>query len=69
MQHLKDNTEDQFKDLIGKRCQVIDKHGRKRVGKLDFAGVNTKLHGKFQVTLGRCPIWPVDRNTLTLHKV
>lgn len=60
-------TEDRFKPLVGKWCQCIDKHGKKRVGRLNFAGINHKLHKKFQVTLSRCPIWPVDPDTLKEH--
>jgi len=61
---LYERTDDRFKHLIGKRVECKDKDGKRRVGILDFAGVNTLLHGKFQVTISRCPIWPVNPNTI-----
>jgi hypothetical protein len=66
MNHLHKRTEKRFQHLIGKRVQVIDQFGKKQVGILDFAGVNDKLHGQFQVTLSRCPIWPINPSTLKL---
>lgn len=65
---LYDRTDDRFKPLIGKRVQCIDKDGNKRVGILNFAGINDLLHNKFQVTISRCPIWPVDPKTLKLYE-
>lgn len=61
-------TDRRFKHLLGKRVECIDELGNRRVGILDFAGINSKLHGKFQVTLSRCPIWPVDPNTIKEFK-
>lgn len=65
---LHERTDDRFKHLIGKKVQCVDKHGKTRVGNLDFAGINHKLHKKFQVTLTRCPIWPVDPKTIKEYK-
>lgn len=65
---LYDRTENRFKHLIGKKVQCLDKEGKKRVGVLDFAGINDKLHHKFQVTLSRTPIWPVDPKTIKLYE-
>ncbi len=49
-----------MKELIGKKISVPDPRGGDRiVGICTFAGVNS-LHGHFQVTLERMPIWPVD---------
>lgn len=61
---LYDRTDDRFKHLIGKKVQCKDKDGKKVVGVLDFAGINDKLHHKFQVTLDRTPVWPVDPKTI-----
>lgn len=61
---LKERTDPRFRHLVGKRVECLDQHGRRRVGLLDFAGINDKLHGKFQVTLSRTPIWPVDPKTI-----
>lgn len=65
---LLERTDERFKHLIGKRVECKDKDGKRRVGILDFAGINTLLHGKFQVTLSRCPIWPVNPNTIKEFK-
>jgi hypothetical protein len=64
MNHLYNNTDPRFQHLIGKRVQCIDKRGRTIKGILDFAGVNNKLHGQFQVTIGRCPLWPINPSTI-----
>lgn len=64
MRHLYDGTDDRFKPLIGKRIQFKNKEGRLVVGTLEFAGVNTKLHQQFQVTVDRTPFWPVDPKTI-----
>lgn len=61
-------TDQRFKHLIGKRVECIDSQGERRVGILDFAGINSMLHGKFQVTISRCPIWPVDPNSVKEFK-
>ena len=58
------NTDPKYKHLLGKRIECIDKDGNRRVGILNFAGVNKLLHGEFQVTISKCPIWPVDPNTI-----
>ncbi len=63
----KNKVDPRFKDLIGERVQCIDKDGNTVVGVLYFAGINKILHGKFQVTIGRCPVWPVDPNTLKIY--
>lgn len=64
MNSLEERTEDRFKPLLGKRIECLDSKGVRRVGILDFAGVNELLHGEFQVTISRCPIWPVDRDSI-----
>ena len=61
------DTESAFKPWLGKRVRVTDQTGKEWVGELNFAGVND-LHGKFQVTINRTPIWPVDRNKVKLEK-
>lgn len=57
-----------FEHLLGKRIEVIDGDGNKRIGILSFAGINP-AHGEFQVTISRTPIWPVDPKTLKLYNV
>jgi len=61
-------TDPRFKHLIGKRVEFKDSKGERIVGVLDFAGINTVLHGKFQVTISRCPIWPVNPDTIKEYK-
>ena len=68
LNHLEQGTEKQFKSLLGKRVELIDGNGRKRVGVLEFAGVNPFLNKGFQVTISRCPIWNVERETIKLHE-
>lgn len=60
-------TEEAFKSWVGKRVVVPNPRNPKDTigGILSFAGVN-ELHGHFQVTIGRMPIWPVDRKKLKL---
>lgn len=65
---LYDRTDDRFKHMIGQKVQCVNKDGKKVVGVLDFAGVNNKLHHKFQVTIGRMPIWPVNPKTIKLYE-
>lgn len=60
-------TQARFKHLVGKQVTFIDDTSKKRVGKLVFAGINDLLHNQFQVTIGNCPVWPVDPNTLKSH--
>ena len=46
--------------LIGKKISVPNPRGDGRItGMCTYAQVNS-LHGTFQVTLDRMPIWPVD---------
>ena len=52
-----------YSHLIGKRISVIDPKWGEMVGICFFAGINT-LHGKFQVTLDRMPLWPINPNTI-----
>lgn len=66
-QFWKYNPDPRVKHLIGKKVSVVDKNGDIRVGILNVAEVNP-LHGHFQVTLGRTPIWPVDINTIKPYK-
>ncbi len=52
--------------LIGKKLSVPDPRGNGRiVGVCTFAGINS-LHGTFQVTLDRMPVWPVDIKTIKI---
>lgn len=53
-----------FAHLLGKKVQCEDKDGQIWVGTLQFAGINELLHGEYQVTLDRTPLWPVDPNTI-----
>jgi hypothetical protein len=47
-------------DLIGRRISVAyPRGGNNIVGTCTYAQVNG-LHGKFQVTIDRMPVWPVD---------
>jgi hypothetical protein len=66
---LRENTEEEFLHLLGKRVECLDSDGKRHVGILSFAGVNDFLHGEFQVTLSRCPIWPVKRESIKEYKV
>jgi len=52
-----------FKQLIGKRVSVIDDAGKEHIGKLTFAGIND-IHGQFQVTIDRTPLWPIEPETI-----
>jgi len=63
------DTDPNFQHMIGTRVSVVDGKGNLRIGILNFAGVNTKLHNQFQVTLSRCPIWPVDPKTIQPHPI
>ena len=56
-----------FLHLRGKRVKAIYK-GEMIYGDLYFAGINTLLHGQYQVTLGRTPYWPVDPKTIELFE-
>lgn len=57
-------TDPKFKKFLGKKV-VVKCKGQKWTGVLNFAGIN-ELHGKFQVTLNRTPLWPVDPKTIKL---
>lgn len=61
---LRENSDPRFQGMIGTRIQFVDKRGRTLAGILDFAGINHKLHGKFQVTVNKTPYWPVDPKTI-----
>ncbi len=61
---LKQCSDVRFQNMIGTKIQFVDKRGRTLAGILDFAGINHKLHGKFQVTVNRTPYWPVDPKTI-----
>ena len=55
-----------FSHLIGKKISVPDPRGKGNiVGKCTYAQVNS-LHGKFQVTLDRMPVWPVEPNRIKI---
>lgn len=58
-----ERTDPRFKHLVGKRVSIMCR-GSRWVGKLTFAGINTKLHNEFQVTINRTPLWPVDPATI-----
>jgi len=60
---LYESTEPRFKHLIGKKVKFFYL-GKQIVGTLEFAGINHKLHKKFQVTVDRMPCWPIDPNTI-----
>jgi len=53
--------------LLGKKVEFISQ-GVRHIGTLEFAGINP-LHGQFQVTATRTPIWPVDPETIKLFKL
>ena len=55
-----------FQHFIGKKIECISR-GKRYVGTLQFAGVNG-LHGQFQLTVNRMPIWPVNPNTIKLYQ-
>lgn len=69
MATLEERTDPRFKHLLGKRVEFVDKKGKKHYGILEFAGINDLLHGQFQVTASRCPIWPVDPNSIKEYKI
>lgn len=50
-----------MKNFVGKRISVIHPKWPKerQEGLCTFAGINS-LHGQFQVTIDRMPIWPVN---------
>jgi hypothetical protein len=62
------NQDQDFLHLIGKH--VIADMGDKKIGGiLQFAGINEVLHGQFQLTISRMPIWPVDKKSLKITEV
>jgi len=63
---LHDRTDEEWKGLLGKRAEAISK-GKRIVGILEFAGIN-EVHGHYQVTLSRCPYWPVKKQSIKLIK-
>jgi hypothetical protein len=63
MNYLLEGTDPKFRSLLGKRVKFVCE-GEVHVGILQFAGINKLLHNKFQVTVSRCPLWPVDPNTI-----
>jgi hypothetical protein len=74
-----DETDDRFKEMIGKRVCITDPsprdeggnrmkpNGSKVCGELSFAGINDS-HGQFQVTIGRSPYWPINPNNIKLQE-
>jgi len=54
------------KKFLGKRISFKDKKGETWVGKATYMGVNP-THGKFQITVGRTPIWPVDVKSIKIQ--
>ncbi len=66
--YLAEVTDKRFKHLLGKKVEFKDAKGERHVGTLEFAGINELLHGQFQVTASRCPIWPVDPKTIKEYK-
>jgi len=80
--NLYNETDDKFKDWIGKRVCVPYINDSKNIkgetgkgypnkgeticGILKFAGIN-KTHGKFQVTIDRMPLWPINPKDIKLQ--
>jgi len=54
------------KKFLGKRISFKDKKGETWIGKATYMGVNP-THGKFQITVGRTPIWPVDVKSIKIE--
>jgi hypothetical protein len=59
---ISDKFDPAFEHLREEKVQVTYE-GRTCVGHLWFAGINS-LHGQYQVTLNRTPLWPVDPTTI-----
>ena len=62
------NSDPKWQHLIGKRAQFTSRDrltgwNRSWVGKVEFIGIN-QLHSQFQVTVDRCPVWPVLENSI-----
>lgn len=64
MKHMEDNEFDPMFLHLKDQMVEITFNGEKRYGILYFAGINNRLHGKYQVTLGRTPYWPVNPKTI-----
>ncbi len=61
---LKERSDKDFRHMMGKKVK-FKARGAWHQGKVEFIGVN-ELHGTFQVTVDRCPIWPVDKDLITI---
>lgn len=68
MSDLRERTDKDLQHLIGTRIELLDAEGKRHVGILDFAGINN-LHGEFQATVSRCPIWPVVKDSIKPFEV
>jgi hypothetical protein len=55
-------TDPEFTQFIDKRIEFYSGTTH-YAGVCKFAGINP-LHGKFQVTIDRMPVWPVDKTTI-----
>jgi len=66
IQISKDDFDPTFEHLRDKKVSAICL-GETCVGILQFAGINS-LHGQYQVTLDRTPLWPVDPNSIKLYE-
>lgn len=62
---FRSRTLPEYQSLLGKKIECRTEDGTRHVGILQFAGING-FHGKFQVTLDRTPVWPVDRSSIRL---
>jgi hypothetical protein len=63
------NSDPKWRHLIGQRVQFLSRDritGKNKswVGCVEFIGVND-IHGKFQITVSRCPVWPVIVSSIT----
>ena len=63
--NLREKTPEKYRHLLGKRVCVPDPRNKKEkiCGIASFIGVN-EFTKKFQVTVGRAPIWPVNPNQI-----
>ena len=70
MKNMEDNEDFDPAFLHLKDKKVKAKYnGETIVGILYFAGINTRLHYQYQVTLGRTPYWPIDPKTIELFEL
>jgi len=65
---LRRDSDPKWRHLIGQRVEFKSRDRvtgkiRSWVGTVEFIGVN-RLHGKFQITVDRCPVWPVIVNSI-----